>query len=450
MRSLRIRPLPRARRVAGYSLIELLVVMAIIGLLMAAVLSVFDVSNRMASVQTHITDMQQSLRAGQMEMSRYARMSGRGGLPGDLPLAAAPWIRGLAVEVRNNVDDSSPDKSIDVARSFAGTPHAVVGTDMLTVRGCFNTLFQVDETSATDYTIAPGNLTGTLTVRNPSKAGITQNLQALVGTAGRALLMVSPASETIYTVAQITAAAPDVDPNPTVVNLNLNLAASSYLALAGGVFDARLQAVSFACILEQYRYYVREEHLIPGDDTTDLVPKLTRAIMTPSESDALNEFPLDNNLANLSLDVADNVIDLQAAIAFDSDRPAGATTIPGAFNDDSDFIGNDDIVFEGATAGERATDDWLYNTPADDVSDVQWRQHRFAGNTSAPVQMQYLRLTTIARTGQPDPKYRAPLLGLIEDHDYAAPLPSAPNFNTDSNLRFRRRLLQTVIDLRNL
>jgi prepilin-type N-terminal cleavage/methylation domain-containing protein len=433
---------PSRSRQSGFSLLELLVVMAILAGLIAAILGFFDFSNQVANVQTQVSDMQQSLRAAQADMVRVARMAGRGGLPSGNP---TQW---LAVGVRNNVTTVA-EREI----AGGGSPVAVAGTDILTLRGCYDTLIQVNSLSATDFTRVqdPGTgdyPTGTLRLTNPSSVDLAQDLEPLRDATGRALLLVSVLDESIYTVAEITQVTPTPPTGPpTEVNLQLNLAASKYLGLAGGTFNRALATVQWACLLEEYRYYVREEHAIPADPTSPLAPKLTRARMEPGL-----DTPFEGDARNLTLDLADNVFDLQAAVAFDSDYPAANPAVPGAFEDDADFVNQnpavpDDTIYEGPTLAERDQDDWLFNSTADQPANANWSAHHFVGNTS-PVAMQYLRLTTLARTDQPDGKYLAPLLDHIEDHDFTTP--PSNDFNSAANRHFRRRLLQTVIDLRNL
>ncbi|MBZ0090529.1 MAG: hypothetical protein K8H90_09145, partial [Thermoanaerobaculia bacterium] len=78
------------------------------------------------------------------------------------------------------------------------------------------------------------------------------------------------------------------------------------------------------------------------------------------------------------------------------------------------------------------------------------------GNTVNPVDLLYLRITMAARTSRPDSTYQADDLDgdpsngqdLLEDNDYeSAP---ASVFKQGINRGFRHRILQTVVDLRNL
>ncbi len=59
-----------------------------------------------------------------------------------------------------------------------------------------------------------------------------------------------------------------------------------------------------------------------------------------------------------------------------------------------------------------------------------------------------MRLTTLARTDRRDRDYEAPLLTTVEDKDYG--VTPFNEFNTREERMFRRRLLRTVVDMRNL
>lgn len=81
----------RAR--AGFTLIELLVSMVVFLGILVAMFAVFNANYKLAQVQTHVANMQQSLRIAQHDLVRMVRMAGRGGLSrGTLP-------QGLAVAV---------------------------------------------------------------------------------------------------------------------------------------------------------------------------------------------------------------------------------------------------------------------------------------------------------------------------------------------------------------
>ena len=92
----------------------------------------------------------------------------------------------------------------------------------------------------------------------------------------------------------------------------------------------------------------------------------------------------------------------------------------------------------GEKAANGQNDDWLYNDTTDNAAAAVW--------TNAP--LYYVRLSLLARTDRRDPSYyQAPTVNRIEDHVYATSDPL--NVNTVAERRYRRRLLQTTIDVRN-
>lgn len=61
---------------SGFTLVELLVVMAIFGIILAGVLKVFDTSNYTYKVQEEVTEMQQNVRVTKMFIEKDVRMAG--------------------------------------------------------------------------------------------------------------------------------------------------------------------------------------------------------------------------------------------------------------------------------------------------------------------------------------------------------------------------------------
>jgi len=351
-------PAPRTpRRPAaaqrGFSLLELVISLFVAVEILVAAAIAFDVHNRIAVVQTQITDMQQSLRVAQYSILRTLRSAGRGGLPLDLnpdavfnSAAAIPELSGMAIEVRNNVTGDARY----IARGDEDSPQAIEGTDILTVRGCIGgTAYQVDPSTfnwdADDNDVADDN--AQLTISQTSVAGILQPLGPLVqeiqayaaGTpvTGR-FALVSPTSLQDYAVADIVGLA-IVGPaaNPTSVTLTLDLNNNSPLnpvdtgdpnyatdPTSTRKYPSNMTA-SMGCFLEEYRYYVRE---VAGDAVTAQRPRLTRARFEPG-----TELPYLGDATNYNLDLADGIFDLQIALGLDTDfKSTGySATEPGSY-----------------------------------------------------------------------------------------------------------------------
>lgn len=431
-------PTSPASKQGGFSLIELLIGMVIALEILVAALTVFDVHNRMARIQLQITDMQQSLRVAQYDIVRTTRMAGRGGIPAQFRVdpddISVPWLRGMAIEFRDNVDEGD-DSRVSLLEA---EPKAVAGTDILTVRGCLSgAMLQMDPTNPADFTNT------SLTIREALPNGRTQDLaQVLEADYEGPVLLQSAINRELFAVAEVSA----VTSNATGATLTISFVSATVPPNPLVTAPPANFVPGFACTLEEYRYYVRRNYETPGDSSTLLKPRLARARMTPG-----TEIPFGADDANLSLDLADEIFDLQIALGFDTDYDA-AGAVAGSFDDDADAIGTDDVFFEGADDAARATDDWLGNSTDDDPTEAQYRVN--AGIPARPVRLYYVRISTLGRTARPDPRYEAPDFDpapgedLIENNDYdRAP---AAEFKTIANRQYRHRLLQTVVDLRNI
>ena len=441
---------------SGFSLIELLVAMLIAVEILVAGAIAFDLNNRMAQVQTQLTDLQQSLRIAQTDIARQVRIAGRGGLPAELapgavydPSDPIPSLNGLAIEVRDNVDSSNHA----ISRGTGVTsPEAVDGTDILTLRGCFSTaLYQVEPSTFTKRDSDGDSIIdeGTLPIQNTSVAGVLQDLQPLVdeinaygvgATARGKMILVSPEARSIYGIADIKSV--DATNLPTSVTLTLNLVTNSPLNPVDPddlvrEFPPNMLPV-FGCFLEEYRYYVHEE---AGDTLTPVLPRLTRARFEPGTEQAYL-----GNSANFELDLADGVFDLQVALGLDTDYPSVDPAAPASFGDDSDNLGNDDVIVEAAAGDpERAHDDWLFNDATDLATDTQYTVHSAAGTQAdVPVQLYFVRISTWGRTRRADPKYQAPTWTALEDEALN------PTYWSGNAFQFRKRALTTIIDMRNI
>jgi hypothetical protein len=387
---------------AGYSLLEMVVALALSVAILLGVLALFDVNNRIARGQVNVADMQQSLRIAQSSMVRIVRMAGRGGLP-VFRAGTKELPDGLALAVRNDVEADQKMADEDSAKIEPGT-------DVLTVRGVFSTpLYQLDPAGGgnIDGALAAGS--GELVISSLSPTGIPQVFNELVTavSSGRpeALLLVGATNDQIQAVVQLTGGTV----NDTEATLRFSISdatlSKNYLALSpGGAFPNTLTSVAAVGILEEYRYYVRD---------ADPAPRLSRARFYPGTERAYAD-----DASNLHVDIADNVLDLQVALGIDLD-------------------GDQVITDSGDTA-----DEWLFNAEKDlSIKDKsEWN------NLARP--LYYARISTLARTDRPAPDYVSPVIPAIEDRTYEET--KIPDSDHKIERSYRRRILQTVIDMRNL
>jgi type II secretory pathway pseudopilin PulG len=421
----------KRRRASGFTLIELLLALFATALIMGAVLMIFQVQNDVTHAQTQVSEMQQSLRMAQHELVRSLRMAGRGGLPTSI-LPVLPGYSGrllpagMAISVQNNVP-------ADTTIGGPGTPTVMPGTDILTIRGVISgSLYQVDPATSP---LAGG--AGTIQINTLSPAGVRQDLDPLAEAIDRlnndtqpeALIVISPLAGDIYAILEMSAGSTlmgdDGLVQATVSVTGNGTYGSEYLPLmTGGVLPASITSASFIGVLEEYRYYVREDRAIPGDDASAVVPRLTRARFYPGTN-----VPHPTN-PSADEAIVDGVLDLQIAFGVDQN--------------------NDGILTEGADEVARGADEWLLND-IDDLQDDPAVPGGWSWNstlvTARPLTL--LRITTLVRADRRQVSYISNAVTRIEDRDYNEP--EMPADDAETNARsYRRQLIQSVIDLRNL
>ena len=428
------------RRMAGFTMAELLVTLGLFSIVVLGMLALFDMNSRIARVEGHTSEMQQSLRIAQQDLVRNVRMAARGGLPSALfaegTFTGKELPLGLAVEVANNV----PANTLIAGKSVAPV---LAGSDVMTVRGIFSTLYQSNPAGA-GLTLVDNSPkdgvpeSGTLILSNVSPTGVPQDLtsvaDAIEVTQGKngnpsrpeAYLLVSPLDDAVFAVVEI-------DPDSVVsrsgsaitsVTLEFNVSGgertAAYAALTpGGSFPKSMTTVAYSGVLEEYRYYIRDQRT--GTAQEGLEPRLARARLYPGTNTAYLE---DN--ANLAEDIADNIFDLQVALGVDTN--------------------GDESITEGTDTATRRTDEWLFN----EVGDNAAAKTTWNGDAATPRRLYYVRLTTLARTDRrdPQPRWQSPALSQFEDKDFTQAPYNA--FNSTTERKFRRQFLQTVVDLRNL
>jgi prepilin-type N-terminal cleavage/methylation domain-containing protein len=349
-------PQPSSRD-AGFTLVELLVSLAVTAVLILGVLATFDLSSRVNRVQMSVADLQQSMRVAQNEVVKMARMTGRGGLPGN-----------QAILLANNV--ASGTKLV----STEPRSEVLEGTDIIRVRGVISgSLYQIEYLDGAVFGAPNASGDGGFVVVLEKAAGVPQDLTALQKAAkvGETLVLVTP-FDTYFVVTPASAPGDPTVFKGTLKGLRIDFNHNDANGALGGVAVASQTAVAYLGVLEEYAFYVRK-------DVTGNSPKLARARLTPGMGTAY-----EGNPDNVIMDIADNIMDLQAV---------------------STFV-----------------------TPGLGLPD--------------------LRITTLARSERRDPgKYLGPLLpATLEDHAYA----TAHAYNSDSQRRYRWRVVRSNVDMRNL
>lgn len=422
-----------ARR--GFTLVELTISMLILTVVMVGVLALFDSTNHLAKTQLLRIDLQQSLRVAQREVVRTVRLAGRGGLLLSADNSRLPDA-GWALQVKNNVLTTP-------ITTGASAPDVVDNTDILIIRGVINTpVYIVEHLNPASFTLDTAAKTGTVTVRNVTpESNRSQDLGALcdmlTGGSNRpeALIMQSAFDDRLFATVEIDYSSSDGSgcPKPAQVILGFRysgtaLSDNSYSKLSTdgkspGVFPEDLLSrtrVGSVGILEEYRFYLRKT------PDGEYARKLSRARVYPN-----SELAYDNDNTNLAVDIAENVIDFQVAMAFDRNEDGEITETP-----------------------DGVDDEWFGNSDTDKADEPPWKDNAATAAAddgylagSAPL-FRYLRLTTLARAAEGDPNHLARELVRLENHYYTA---SDPLNATDQvERKYPRILLRSTVEMRNL
>lgn len=435
----------RRAQQAGFSVVELIVALALTTVVLIGVARFFDSAQTVYVGQMNVAEMQQAARGSLRDMQRYIRTLGRGGFPA--ASVTRPLPGGLAVAVRNNV---VADTRILTGSTNPLVPIVAEGTDVLTVRGVFaSPIYQVNHTDPNTLQRVGGQpLLGDVFLRSTTPTSVPQDLSVVIDIVTRsqadadnpikeALLLTSPLDPGIYGVVELDPLNSDIS-DPTNIRLRFRLAdpavdsdqrlANHYDALnPNGAFPLELfeSRVGFVGVLEEYRFYIREEYEVPGDNMTAWAPRLSKARVYPA-----TQLPYRGDYDYLSLDVATRVLDLQIALGCDSS------------NKDPLVAVEDDVNFQIYETADGKNDDWLFNGTDDDPMAKPW--NNLDPGDDYP-DLYFVRVTALVRSRQADRGQLARLITSLEDRDY-----TDTALNSYNERRYRRSLLQTVVDLRNL
>jgi prepilin-type N-terminal cleavage/methylation domain-containing protein len=141
MSALRASAAVSPRRDAGFTLVEMIVVVLLLSIAMLGILAVFDASARINKSETDVADAQGNVRYGVYQMTRTIRMAGSGGLFVTQAILnhRDPELSGISIV--NSGDPNSFD-NVEAGTTVTNLQNTAVpvrpGTDMIEVRGVMN------------------------------------------------------------------------------------------------------------------------------------------------------------------------------------------------------------------------------------------------------------------------------------------------------------------------
>lgn len=259
------------RTTPGFTLVELLVAMALMALVMIGLLNLLDTSTTVSKVETALADTQENVRFAAYHIMRTTRMAGGAEMP--FARADGTWVCG---QIQDDVSGSVP-----LAGGLFGSVQVAPASDILTLRGFFEAaLFSINrnevDTSTTTVTIRERRVAGQ-TGNDPDDPNddIINSMSSIPTTAnaltGRGIVFVGMRR---YLVGEITGSAltgdgPTEDRALTLtfgagdgIWPTLNPARGSQTAgsgLAGGEPDFPVYRIG---VLQTYVYYVTPDRTL--------------------------------------------------------------------------------------------------------------------------------------------------------------------------------------------
>lgn len=437
---------------AGFSLMEVLVSLAVMMVVTLAGLTLVDTGQRVMTAQTAISELQNNQRVVHQQVIRMLGMAGVGGLPEGIDPSlggvgtAGVFPHGLALGVINNV---GPETHI----GDDATPLIVEGSDVLTLRGVFSTPAYLIDPQVPLALDADGRVS--LVISSEVEIGVRQDLESLrrelaAATAAgaerpEAFIVRDRYNPGAYAVLELDPAATvPGDPGDPTLTIGLILSSNSgdqqyadeygrmilgtsLLQGAGGAQvtlpdDTEVQlprVIGSIGLLEEHRFYVRQAWEVSGDPTSRSRPVLSRIRFYPGTGAVHPEG---------SVDIADDVLDLQVALGVD--LPPVDGRIADGFDADGLAVSED-------------LDEVLYNHPDDDDGLSPPPGSRAWAIPAAKVA--FARVTTVVQAARPDRAFEGARLGVLEDHDL-----TASTYNDDPHRKVRKHTLRTLVELRNL
>ena len=231
----------------GFTLIEMLVVVALLSIIMIGLLNLLDTSSKISVVETELADTQENVRFAAYHIMRTARMMGSAAMPIAADKAGTDqWFAG---ELFSNVSGGT-------ATTPFGDVAAVEGSDVLTLRG----LFEIKP-----FFTDRGDLgVSTVSVRESDSGEVINDNFDLVdptSLTGRGLFFMGKMDQNEYAVGQIasgsaiTGTAPD-----RVLTINFGAGTSQWSNLnPSGVSSPPTFDVYRVGVLESYTYFVDPE-----------------------------------------------------------------------------------------------------------------------------------------------------------------------------------------------
>ena len=451
---------------AGFTLIEMIVVVFLLAIAMLGILSVFDASARINKNEQDVAEAQGAVRYGIFQMTRAIRMAGSGGLYVTQAVLnhRDPDLAGIAVV--NSVEDNSYDNVEDDTKvtSLNGDIRVRPGTDMIEIRGVINSpLVGFDQASGCqpcDPLQGCANCIGTATLNAPAMTNTPHvnddpanrpqfsqiDTYAAGASASNPMLVLAAFNDDIHggcvqTIGpQLYPLYPQAPYNVGAITGPTSLASASTFGsidFADGIaiqFNSEMPADAGAPA--QARKNLRHAGILDDliffiDNSEPRHPALAQGTRRGSKFDVVT--------------LADDIEDMQIAYGVDKNGDNGVSRLvlvptpnptPGAGVADADP--NVSTQVDG--------DEWAPNVAGEAAYPAS--DFRSAG-ASCP-RLHGVMISLVAKSHDPDPTYRSPsAFGLVTMNSPVSISPNPRTYSGPGVTRYRRRVQMLKINLRN-
>lgn len=446
---------------AGFTLVEMIVVVFLLALAMLGILAVFDAGARINKSETDVADAQGAVRYSIFQMTRVIRAAGAGGLFVTQAVLNRPdtQLAGIAVG-GGDYDNVTGGTVTDInGQNWDIRP----GTDMIEVRGVIlSPLFGFDLNSGcggctgngalmTIDTLTADPISGQHVNNDPAQRAQFATLDAHTAGASAAdpIFVIVAANDDIH---------PGCDPQPSY-NVGIITAPT---AMSGGI--PSFGTIDFANAAA--KEFNNENPTDPGIDAATIVNVRRAGVLDDilyfvsdgvAGATARNPQLMQAFRRGTKFDVeplADDVEDMQIAYGVDVNGDDRVTRTAATTATDTDLN----------TSTQDNGDEWIPNTPGETTpfTNLQFQSHPAPGifphGGAAPAshcpRLHSVMVALVAKSHDPDPTYRAPsaygfrVMNVQGSGTPFVPTPAIYPTPPDGP-KYRRRIQNLRINLRN-
>lgn len=448
---------PGGSRQAGFTLVEMIVVVFLLALAMVGILAVFDASARINKSEQDVADAQGNVRYGIYQMTRAIRIAGAGGLFVSQAVLNAADADLAGITVNNGGGSCTPTSLANCSydnvengtavTSLAGSDVPVrPGTDMIEVRGVIGSpILGFDNTKANGCDDQCNGASSLITVKAVAgQAGVYPHVNQDAANRPQ-FAAVDAYTAGAATSPMLVIVVSNLSVNPQALRLqpiyNVGKLSSQTRLVTSGTFT-----VDFTDALA--KEFNSSAPSLPGTTAQPIDTLMRGGILDDLVFFIDNSDPNHPALAQGTrrgnafdiVTIADDVEDMQIAYGVDTngDNAIGRLGAPVPVTDPDENVSN-----------QPNQDEWAPNVPGE----TPYTPNQFYDPGSGAPLLRSVMISLVAKSRDPDPTYHGPVaLGMrvMNSPVTTAPYPDTAKYpGLPGQPQFRRRVQTLKINLRN-